>query len=61
MVQVTDEVRDLLKKPTFDNWQWDDPEMLVLLRQMFIDLGILNAFSIEVCDRYVSIYNLIHY
>ncbi|XP_050411685.1 high affinity cGMP-specific 3',5'-cyclic phosphodiesterase 9A isoform X1 [Patella vulgata] len=46
-VQVTDEVRDYLRKPTFDNWQWDDPEMLILLRQMYIDLGFLTKFNIE--------------
>ncbi|XP_013415515.1 high affinity cGMP-specific 3',5'-cyclic phosphodiesterase 9A-like isoform X2 [Lingula anatina] len=46
-VQVTDEVRDYLKKPTFDNWQWDDAEMLILLQQMYIDLGFLTKFNIE--------------
>jgi len=47
-VQITDEVRQYLRKPTFDNWQWDDPEMLVLLQQMYIDLGFLSKFNIEV-------------
>ncbi|XP_021339232.1 high affinity cGMP-specific 3',5'-cyclic phosphodiesterase 9A-like isoform X1 [Mizuhopecten yessoensis] len=46
-VQVTDEVRGYLRKPTFDNWQWDDPEMLILLRQMYIDLGFISKFNIE--------------
>ncbi|XP_052821143.1 high affinity cGMP-specific 3',5'-cyclic phosphodiesterase 9A-like isoform X2 [Mya arenaria] len=46
-VQITDEVRQYLRKPTFDNWQWDDPEMLVLLQQMYIDLGFLSKFNIE--------------
>ncbi|XP_060071415.1 high affinity cGMP-specific 3',5'-cyclic phosphodiesterase 9A-like [Ylistrum balloti] len=46
-VQVTDEVREYLRKPTFDNWQWDDSEMLILLRQMYIDLDFLSKFNIE--------------
>ncbi|KAK3101817.1 hypothetical protein FSP39_006588 [Pinctada imbricata] len=46
-VQVTEEVQKYLRKPTFDNWQWDDSEMLILLRQMYIDLGILSKFNIE--------------
>ncbi|XP_041378478.1 high affinity cGMP-specific 3',5'-cyclic phosphodiesterase 9A-like [Gigantopelta aegis] len=46
-VQVTDEVREYLHKPTFDNWQWDESEMLILLRQMFIDLGFVTRFNIE--------------
>ncbi|XP_046582957.1 high affinity cGMP-specific 3',5'-cyclic phosphodiesterase 9A-like isoform X1 [Haliotis rubra] len=46
-VQMTDEVRDYLRKPTFDNWQWDDSEMLILLRQMYIDLGFVTKFNIE--------------
>ncbi|XP_052212869.1 high affinity cGMP-specific 3',5'-cyclic phosphodiesterase 9A-like isoform X2 [Dreissena polymorpha] len=46
-VQITDEVRQYLRKPTFDNWQWDEPEMLVLLQQMYIDLGFLTKFNIE--------------
>ena len=47
-VQVTDEVREYLRKPTFDNWQWDDPEMIILLRQMYIELGLVSRFNIEV-------------
>ena len=47
-VQLTGEVREQLKKPTFDNWQWDDSEMLILLRQMFVDLGLVSKFNIQV-------------
>ena len=47
-VQVTEEVRRYLRQPTFDNWQWDDTEMLILLRQMFIDLDLISQFNIEV-------------
>jgi hypothetical protein len=45
---MTDSVRVYLRKPTFDNWQWDDAEILVLLQQMYIDLGFLSTFNIEV-------------
>ena len=51
-VQLTEEVREQLKKPTFDNWQWDDSEMLILLRQMFLDLGLVHKFNIQVCVLY---------
>ena len=47
-VQITEDVRQYLRKPTFDNWQWDEPEMLVLLQQMYIDLGFVTKFKIEV-------------
>ncbi|KAK2157616.1 hypothetical protein LSH36_188g08047 [Paralvinella palmiformis] len=46
-VQVTDEIREYLMKPSFDNWQWDDSEMMVLIRQMYIDLGFVSTFNIE--------------
>ncbi|XP_074653981.1 high affinity cGMP-specific 3',5'-cyclic phosphodiesterase 9A-like isoform X2 [Tubulanus polymorphus] len=46
-VQVTDEVREYLRRPTFDNWQWDDSEMLILLQQMYIDLGFIKKYNIE--------------
>lgn len=47
-MQLTEEVRGQLKKPTFDNWQWDESEMLILLRQMFLDLGLVHKFNIQV-------------
>ncbi|XP_053724144.1 high affinity cGMP-specific 3',5'-cyclic phosphodiesterase 9A-like isoform X3 [Synchiropus splendidus] len=46
-LQVTEEVRDHLKTPVFDNWQWEESEMLVLLQVMFTDLDFLTAFHIE--------------
>ncbi|CAH1240608.1 PDE9A [Branchiostoma lanceolatum] len=46
-VQVTEDVRFHLRKPTFDNWQWDDAEMLLLLQQMYIELDLLTKFNIE--------------
>ncbi|XP_029941877.1 high affinity cGMP-specific 3',5'-cyclic phosphodiesterase 9A-like [Salarias fasciatus] len=46
-LQVTEEVREHLKTPTFDNWQWEEAEMLVLLQVMYTDLDFLTAFQIE--------------
>ncbi|XP_075904690.1 high affinity cGMP-specific 3',5'-cyclic phosphodiesterase 9A-like isoform X2 [Nelusetta ayraudi] len=46
-LQVTEEVRELLKSPIFDNWQWEEAEMLVLLQVMFTDLEFLTALHIE--------------
>lgn len=46
-LQVTEEVREHLKTPMFDNWQWEEEEMLLLLTVMFSDLDFLTAFHIE--------------
>ncbi|XP_033097752.1 high affinity cGMP-specific 3',5'-cyclic phosphodiesterase 9A-like [Anneissia japonica] len=46
-VQLTTEVREYLRQPSFDNWQWEDAEMLVLLQQMYIDLDFVSKFHIE--------------
>ncbi|KAK5874798.1 hypothetical protein CesoFtcFv8_027353 [Champsocephalus esox] len=46
-LQVTEEVRELLKTPIFDNWQWEKAEMLMLLQVMFTDLDFLSAFHIK--------------
>ncbi|XP_038076096.1 high affinity cGMP-specific 3',5'-cyclic phosphodiesterase 9A-like [Patiria miniata] len=46
-VQLTDDVREYLRKPTFDNWQWEDAEMMILLQQMYIDLDFTSKFNIE--------------
>ncbi|XP_037132212.1 high affinity cGMP-specific 3',5'-cyclic phosphodiesterase 9A-like isoform X1 [Syngnathus acus] len=47
-LRVIEEVRQQLKTPMFDNWQWEEPEMLVLLQVMFTDLDFLTVFHIEV-------------
>lgn len=44
---LTEEIRRCLRMPTFDNWQWEDEEILLLLQQMYIDLGLLRKFCIE--------------
>ncbi|XP_070561669.1 high affinity cGMP-specific 3',5'-cyclic phosphodiesterase 9A-like isoform X2 [Ptychodera flava] len=46
-VQMAENVKLYLRKPTFDNWQWEDAEMLVLLQQMYIDLEFVETFNIE--------------
>lgn len=45
--ELTEQTRNLLRKPSFDNWQWEDAEMLYLLQQMFIDLNLMEKFHIE--------------
>ncbi|XP_031574522.1 high affinity cGMP-specific 3',5'-cyclic phosphodiesterase 9A-like [Actinia tenebrosa] len=45
--ELSEETRNILKKPTFDNWQWEEEEMLYLLQQMYVDLGLLDSFNIE--------------
>lgn len=44
---LTEEIRRCLRMPTFDNWQWEDEEILLLLQQMYIDLDLLRKFNIE--------------
>lgn len=38
----------MLREPTFDNWQWEDEEMLVLIQQMYLDLELPKKFDIEI-------------
>ena len=47
MVKLSDETKNYLKKPSFDNWKFDDAEMLVLLQHIFIDLELNIKFSIK--------------
>ncbi|XP_036401537.1 high affinity cGMP-specific 3',5'-cyclic phosphodiesterase 9A [Megalops cyprinoides] len=46
-LEVTEEVRQYLKTPTFDNWQWEDAEIMVLLQVMYTDLDFIPTFNIE--------------
>ncbi|TMS06120.1 High affinity cGMP-specific 3',5'-cyclic phosphodiesterase 9A [Larimichthys crocea] len=46
-LEVSDEVRQYLKTPTFDNWQWEDTEIMVLLQVMYTDLDFIATFNIE--------------
>ena len=47
-VVLTKETCQLLREPTFDNWQWEDEEMLLLLQQMYLDLELPRKFDIEI-------------
>ncbi|XP_028847505.1 high affinity cGMP-specific 3',5'-cyclic phosphodiesterase 9A isoform X1 [Denticeps clupeoides] len=46
-LEVSEDVRQYLKTPTFDNWQWEDAEIMVLLQVMYADLDFISAFNIE--------------
>ncbi|XP_040924932.1 high affinity cGMP-specific 3',5'-cyclic phosphodiesterase 9A isoform X2 [Betta splendens] len=46
-LEVSEEVRQYLKTPTFDNWQWEDAEIMVLLQVMYTDLDFTATFNIE--------------
>uniref|UniRef100_A0A3B5M844 PDEase domain-containing protein n=1 Tax=Xiphophorus couchianus TaxID=32473 RepID=A0A3B5M844_9TELE len=46
-LEVSEELRQYLKTPTFDNWQWEDAEIMVLLQVMFTDLDFISSFNIE--------------
>ncbi|KAM9448849.1 high affinity cGMP-specific 3',5'-cyclic phosphodiesterase 9A isoform 5-T5 [Salvelinus alpinus] len=46
-LEVSEEVRQYLKTPTFDNWQWEDAEIMVLLQVMYTDLDFIATFNIE--------------
>ncbi|KAK8736303.1 hypothetical protein OTU49_004930 [Cherax quadricarinatus] len=44
---VDEDTRTLLRLPTFNNWAWEDWEMLLLLQHMYNDLGLPSKFGIE--------------
>ncbi|XP_054643102.1 high affinity cGMP-specific 3',5'-cyclic phosphodiesterase 9A isoform X2 [Dunckerocampus dactyliophorus] len=46
-LEVSEEVRQYLKTPTFDNWQWEDAEIMVLLQVMYSDLDFIATYNIE--------------
>ncbi|XP_056282649.1 high affinity cGMP-specific 3',5'-cyclic phosphodiesterase 9A [Pseudoliparis swirei] len=46
-LEMSEEVRQYLKTPTFDNWQWEDAEIMVLLQVMYTDLDFIVSFNIE--------------
>ena len=47
MVKTDDETRNYLKSTSFDNWKFEDAELLVLLQQVFVDLDLVTKFSIK--------------
>ncbi|BFZ22995.1 hypothetical protein BsWGS_26034 [Bradybaena similaris] len=46
-VGISEEVKEDLRKPSFDNWQWSDAQMLAQMRQMYIDLDIVSKLNME--------------
>jgi len=44
---LTEEIRLCLRTPTFDNWQWADEEILLLMHQMYVDLDLPRKFAID--------------
>ncbi|KAI8614026.1 hypothetical protein BC830DRAFT_417371 [Chytriomyces sp. MP71] len=45
---LTEETKQYLRSPSFDNWAWDDFELFGLFEFIFEDLGLLTEFKIEV-------------
>ncbi|XP_034038035.1 high affinity cGMP-specific 3',5'-cyclic phosphodiesterase 9A-like [Thalassophryne amazonica] len=46
-LQLTEEVKEHLKTTIFDNWQWEESEMLLLLQVMYTDLDFLPMLHVE--------------
>lgn len=44
---LTDETKAYLRKTSFDNWTWDDNEIIGLFEYMFEDLGVIKEFGID--------------
>ncbi|KAI8806061.1 hypothetical protein BJ742DRAFT_680431 [Cladochytrium replicatum] len=44
---LNEEVKEALRCPQFDNWQWDNNELVVLLEQIFTDLGVVKEYDID--------------
>ncbi|KAJ3415058.1 High affinity cAMP-specific and IBMX-insensitive 3',5'-cyclic phosphodiesterase 9A [Chytridiales sp. JEL 0842] len=45
---LTEETKAYLKSPSFDNWQWEDNEIIGLMEHIFEDLGLMEEYKIEV-------------
>ena len=58
---MSEETLDRLRAPTFDNWQWEDAEMMFLVQEMFVDLGLVETFHIEVKKMAVILCYIIQY
>lgn len=48
LITVSEETKEYLKTSVFDNWKYEDAEMLMLLQQMFIDLDLTIHFAIKI-------------
>ena len=45
--QFTDHVKEALKSPTFNNWDYDDNELVALIMTIYFELEIPQYFQIE--------------
>jgi hypothetical protein len=45
--QFSPTIKQSLKSPQFNNWEWDENELKALLFQMYDDLGLIEAFQID--------------
>ncbi|KAJ3018314.1 UNVERIFIED_CONTAM: High affinity cAMP-specific and IBMX-insensitive 3',5'-cyclic phosphodiesterase 9A [Siphonaria sp. JEL0065] len=45
---LTEETKEYIRSPSFDNWAWDENELFGLFEFIFEDLGLISEFKIEV-------------
>ena len=50
--KFTQIVKDSLKVPSFNNWEYEDNELVSLVMHMYIELGIPEHFNIELQSLY---------
>lgn len=43
---LSEEVKSALRLPSFDSYDWDDADVLNLMQTMFLELGLVEKFSI---------------
>lgn len=48
----TQQVKDDLKLPTFNNWDYSDSELVSLIMHIYVDLALPSHFSIEMQTLY---------
>ncbi|XP_042872667.1 high affinity cGMP-specific 3',5'-cyclic phosphodiesterase 9A-like [Penaeus japonicus] len=44
---IEEDTKEVLRLPSFNNWAWEDWEILLLLQHMYNDLGLTTHFGIE--------------
>lgn len=57
-VTISSSIREWLRSPTFDSWQWEDEELLTLLQSIFFDLDLLHKFNIPLATLRNFIYEV---
>ena len=53
--RFSDDIRASLKLPSFNNWEWDSNELVMLIVQIFYDLGLVEYFKIDTYALYTFI------